>query len=89
MLNLGIAFFGTPGTTSAEKLNKALSDYRLKFEAEKSVLIKEHKANVKIWKKDLGAASSNQIKLERKVAMLEEVQEVEVAPEPMYVIAAT
>ena len=49
----------------ADKLNKALSDSRSKFEREKAALMKEQKADVKVWKKDLGVAISNQIKLEK------------------------
>ena len=39
---------------SSEILNKKLTETRLKHEKEKAKLIKEHKAEVKAWKKDLG-----------------------------------
>ena len=54
--------------TSSEasgKLSKALGDARIKFEKEKTVLKKEHRAEVKTWRKDLGDANSMIIKLEK------------------------
>lgn len=37
---------------------------------EKATLLKEHKSEVRAWKKDLGEANKNIIKLEKKITML-------------------
>ena len=49
------------------KLRKALGDIRVKFEKEKTSIKKEHRAEVKSWRQDLGNANSKIIKLEKKL----------------------
>ena len=51
-------------------INKNLTETKLKFEQEKAKLIKEHKAEVKAWKKDLGDEINKKIKVEKKVKEL-------------------
>ena len=60
-------------TESANKLNKIMNDSRKKYEKEKADLMKEHKIEIKAWKKDLGKANSKHLKLERKFALLEDM----------------
>ena len=55
----------------ADRLNKALTDTRVSFEQEKNIILKEHKVDIKSWKKDLGKARQNQIKLEKKLELLQ------------------
>ena len=52
---------------ASEKLNRILLADRDKFEKEKQQLIKEHKAEIKTWKKHLGEANSKIVKLEKKL----------------------
>ena len=51
---------------SAVMLNKIINDNRVRFEEEKLAIFKEHKNEVKAWKKDLGNANKKHIKLEKK-----------------------
>ena len=50
----------------SNKVHKELSDTKLKFREEKATIFKEHKAEVKAWKKDLGEANKEKIKLQNK-----------------------
>ena len=52
-------------------LNQALSDTKINFKIEKENLEIAHKKEVKSWKKDLGLAQKNHIKLEKKFVELE------------------
>ena len=49
----------------SEKLRLAMCESKDKFEKEKVQLVKDHKAEVKAWKRDLGEANSKVIKLEK------------------------
>merc|ERR1712179_739489 len=49
------------------KTNNILVQNRAKFEKEKTVLLKEHRAEVKAWKKDLGEERKEKIKLEKEL----------------------
>ena len=51
----------------SNKLHKELSDTKIKFNKEKAATFKEHKAEVKAWKKDLGEANKEKIKLQKKL----------------------
>ena len=53
-----------------EKLNKALHEQFKKFKEEKAQLYKDNKAELKSWKKDLGEANSQILKLEKKIEVL-------------------
>ena len=64
-------------TEAAKQLNKMLNDNRAMFEKEKAQILKDHKKEIKAWKKDLGLANSNHIKLEKKFALLEATAESE------------
>ena len=55
---------------SAVMLNKMVNDNRMKFEEERLVMYKEHKAEVKSWKKDLGEANRKHLNLEKKFNIL-------------------
>ena len=55
---------------ASEILNKKLTETRLKGEQEKAKLRKEHKAEVKARKKDLGETINKKIKLEKKLKEL-------------------
>ena len=50
----------------SNKLQKELSDTKLRFRDEKSANFKEHKSEVKAWKKKLGEANKEKIKLQNK-----------------------
>ena len=67
---------------SAIKLNKKLNDNRKVYEEEKLVILKEHKKEVKAWRKDLGRAVSKHLKLEKKLALFEAGSPCLKAPEP-------
>ena len=49
----------------SKKLRLAMCESKDKFEKEKVQLVKDHKAEVKAWKRDLGEANSKVIKLEK------------------------
>jgi len=63
---------------SAVKLNKILNDTKVKFQHEKEFLQKEHKLEVKAWRKDLGQAIKNHKKLEKKFYALNSDNEVSI-----------
>ena len=48
------------------KTNSILGQTRAKFESEKALLLKEHRAEVKAWKKDLGNERKERIKIEKE-----------------------
>ena len=56
---------------TAKRLNIQINANRKCHEEEKIRLINEHRIEVKAWKKDLGRANSNHIKLEKKLALIE------------------
>ena len=56
---------------ASEKLNKRLTDNKNKYEQEKTHLLKEHRKEVKAWKKDLGEANSKIVKVEKKLKAAE------------------
>ena len=58
-------------TESAKTLNKKLNDNRKLYEEEKKITLNDHKKEIKAWKRDLGKAVSNHVKLEKKLALLE------------------
>ena len=60
------------------KLNGVLSTNRMKFENEKILLVKEHRSEVKALKKDLGEETRNRIKLEEKLAKVNEKENKQV-----------
>jgi len=51
----------------ANKLNRELSDNRLRFKEEKLALQKELKSNIKQLKKELGKTISENVKLKKKL----------------------
>ena len=53
------------------KLNKRWVEKRNKYEQEKSQQLKEHRREVKAWKKDLGDANRKIVKLEKKLKVAE------------------
>ena len=53
----------------SEKLNKELSENKIKAEKEKAAIIKTYKAEVKSWRKDLGDVTRQKVKLEKKLEM--------------------
>ena len=55
---------------SAVVLNKIINENRVKYEEEKLMLFKDHKNEIKSWKKDLGKANKKHIKLEKKFEAL-------------------
>ena len=55
---------------SAAALNRMVNDNRVKYEEEKLTISKNHKNEVKLWKKDLGNANKRHIKLEKKFMVL-------------------
>ena len=50
-----------------EKLNKNIRETRIKFEKEKAQTLKDHRVEVKEWRKELGEANRKIVKLEKKV----------------------
>ena len=55
---------------SALTLNKMVNHNRVKYEEEKLALFKEHKCEVKMWRKELGEATRNHVNLQRKFDQL-------------------
>ena len=49
----------------SKKLNRTVQENKVRFENEKRQLIKEHKAEVKSWKRELGKVNSKVVKLEK------------------------
>ena len=55
----------------SKNLNKRISDLTVKFNKEKSEIFKEHKAEVKFWRKELGEETSKITKLEKELKAAE------------------
>ena len=53
---------------AADRINKELNDYKVKYSREKALQIKEHKAEIKVWRKDLGELKKENIKLKEKLS---------------------
>ena len=58
-------------TAVADKLNSTLVECRSKFENDKANIIREYKGEVKTWKRELGIANKNHIKLQKKFDRLQ------------------
>ena len=56
---------------AANKLNKEISENKLKIQKDKSLVTKEFKAEIKFWRKELGLERSEKIKIEKKYEDLE------------------
>ena len=69
---------------TANRLNRKLNENRRLYEEEKQLLLKMHKNEVKAWKKDLGRANSNHLRLEKKVAHLQTTESSK--PSPMHTL---
>ena len=54
------------GREVSNKLNKSLTDLNLKKQIEKQALLKEHKKEIKYWKKELGFVNSEIVKMKNK-----------------------
>ena len=54
----------------SNNLNKKLSDTHTKFKKEKDNMVKEHKAEVKSWRNDLGDERKLKVKLEKELNVL-------------------
>ena len=54
-------------TEISNKLNKELVSTKIKFQAEKEEILKQHKAEVKSWRQELGEVTTAKIKLEEKL----------------------
>ena len=52
-----------------KKLNTEVTENRKQFQDEKNIILKQNRAEVKVWKKELGQANSRIIKLEKKIKM--------------------
>ena len=52
---------------AADRINKELNEIKIKYSKEKAVLIKEHRAEIKVWRKDLGEVTKENIKLKEKL----------------------
>lgn len=62
----------------SEKLNRVVHENRVRFENEKAQRSKEHKAEVKGWKRELGRVNSKVVKLEKSLKVLVDTNEVPV-----------
>ena len=51
----------------SNKFNKELNEYKVKVQKEKKALIKEHRTEVKYWRKELGEEIKLKLKLEEKL----------------------
>ena len=51
----------------SNKLNKELVSTKVKFQAEKEEILKQHKAEVKSWRQELGEVTTEKIKLEEEL----------------------
>jgi excinuclease UvrABC ATPase subunit len=54
-------------TQISNKLNKELSNLRIKIGKEKKSILKKHKTEIKYWRKELGDETKLKIKLEEKL----------------------
>ena len=54
----------------SERLQRELSENKKKAEKVKNAMVREHKAEVKSWRKDLGEETKQRIKLEKKLEIL-------------------
>lgn len=61
---------------AACKLKNVLGQNKLKFEKEKSLLLKEHRAELKSWKKDLGNERREKIKLVKQLENISNKNEI-------------
>ena len=52
---------------ATDRINKELHEHKIKYSKEKAVLIKEHKTEVKAWRKELGEVTKENIKLKAKL----------------------
>ena len=52
---------------ASNKLNKVLSDLKVNFKKEKNAILKQNKAEIKYWRKELGEETKVRIKLEEKL----------------------
>ena len=59
-------------TKISNKLNKELCDLKTKFKKEKIVILKEHRAEIKYGRKELGEETKLKIKLEEKLNEFDE-----------------
>ena len=64
---------------ASNKLNEVLAQNRVKFQKEKNLLVKEHRAEVKAIKKDLGNERREKVKLEMKLTNLFDEKEIDQA----------
>ena len=55
------------GRQASDKLSKEISRIKAKFEKEKETILKEHRIEIKFWKKELGEETKHRIKLEKKM----------------------
>ena len=51
----------------SDKLNKEISDLKIKFKKEKNSILKEHNTEIKYWRNQLGEETKLKIKLEEKL----------------------
>ena len=51
----------------SNKVNKELNETKLKAKEEKAAILKEHKAEVKSWKRELGKANKENINMKKKL----------------------
>ena len=66
-------------------MNQALSDTTKKFADKKNLIFREHKSEVKRWRKDLGEANRKHINLEKKFELLQAHTKLEAAPAVSYI----
>ena len=64
----------TKARESAVMLKKIVNDNRLKFEEERLTLYKEHKLEVKRWRKELGEVNRQHHKLEKTFNILKDTE---------------
>ena len=61
-------------------LNKKLSETKEKFNKEKNEILKQHRAEIKQWRKELGDETRNKIKLQEKLEDAERNNKTEQLP---------
>ena len=77
----------------SNNLNKEFSAVKVKFNKEKELFLKEHKAEVKAWRKELGEETKLKIKLEEELNKSNEIltkpSSVLASPQPPVVIQSS
>ena len=60
----------------SDKINRKLTELKVKFNNEKNEILRKHKVEVKYWKKELGEETKAKIKLVEKLQNIESPKDI-------------